>query len=250
MNHTGKSTARDLSLISPIFGVIKLDFLIKGDKRPCPYLPGQVAQEELFVAKNFPAELYHDFMDHGFRRSGVLFYRPVCDTCCECKPLRVPALTYTSSKSQRRVFRKNQDLSIKIGRPRYNKTKQQIYEKYLSAQHEDYSYDHLYTMRKFLYRSPLNSFEFKYFIMDRLVAVSIVDMCSRSLSSVYTYYDPEFASRSPGTYTAMAEIMFCREQSIAHYYLGYFVKDCPSMNYKARFKPHEILDESNVWRPC
>jgi leucyl-tRNA---protein transferase len=248
MSRTHNSYPQDYLISSPVYGEIKLDFLIKGDKRPCPYLPGQTAQEELFTAGDFPSELYHDFMNLRFRRSGVLFYRPVCETCCECKPLRVPAFSYTPSKSQRRVFRKNQDVTIKIGRPGYTKIKQSIYKKYLQTQHGDYRFDHLYTMRKFLYSSPLDTYEFKYFILDRLVAVSIVDMCARSLSSVYTYFDPEFASRSLGTYTAMAEIMFCREKSINYYYLGYYVKDCPSMNYKARFRPHEILDKSYVWQ--
>jgi arginine-tRNA-protein transferase len=102
-------------------------------------------------------------------------------------------------------------------------------------------------MKDFLYISPIATFEFEYWLRRRLLAAGIVDVCSRSLSSVYAFYDPDFCSRSLGTFSAVQELLLCRRQGIVHYYLGFFVKDCPSMNYKARFKPHEILNKSFQW---
>src|SRR5690606_6779272 len=99
----------------------------------------------------------------------------------------------------------------------------------------------------FLYISPVQTLEFEYRLRGRLIAVSIADICSRSLSSVYAYYDPEFSRRSLGTFSAMLEINFCQGHSIPFHYLGFFVALCPSMNYKAHFRPCEILSTAGEW---
>lgn len=109
------------AVTSRLFGVIHLDFLEKGEAHPCPYLPGKVAQEEAFAASVFPSALYKDFMDHGFRRAGHLFYRPACDECAECRPLRVPVAGFIATKSQRRVYRKNADVDVTVDAPRYSR---------------------------------------------------------------------------------------------------------------------------------
>lgn len=233
---------------SDLFGPMPLDFVVRGDLHRCPYLPGRAAHEQFFRADHFDGELYHDFMDSGFRRSGVIFYRPICHGCYECRPLRVLAGRFNPTKSQRRVWRKNEDLELRVGRPALTAEKYRMYSAYLATQHEsgpEHSWD---DMRHFLYTSPLFTLELEYRLRDRLVAVSIVDVCTRSLSSVYVYYDPDFAVRSLGTYSALKEIAICRERAIAYYYLGYYVAGCPSMNYKARFEPHEILSPQGQWR--
>jgi leucyl-tRNA---protein transferase len=236
---------------SQLYGPVPLDFLVRGEDHPCPYLPGNSAREEVFGAAEFPQELYHDFMNHGFRRSGKYFYRPVCELCSECRPIRIPAGDYRLAKSHRRILRKNQEVDVRIAAPRFTKDKFRIYSDYLASQHgsePDHSPD---SLRSFLYTSPVRTLEFEYRLRGgRLLAVGIVDICSRSLSSVYAFYDPDFSSRSLGTFSAVREILFCREYHIPHYYLGFLVRGCPSMNYKAQFKPHEILDESFRWVGC
>lgn len=232
---------------SKLFGPIPLDFLVRGDVHECPYLPGVIACEEVFRADQFDGELYHDFMDHGFRRSGVIFYRPVCDGCDQCRPLRVPVGPFRPTKSQRRVWRKNEDLEVRIGIPMLSVEKFRIYSDYLAAQHQSEKEHSLADMYRFLYMSPVFTVEIEYRRRGRLVAVSIADVCTRSLSSVYVYFDPDFAARSPGTYSALREICLCRERAIANYYMGYWVADCPAMSYKARFRPHEILLAGGKW---
>ncbi len=232
---------------SPLYGLVSLDFLVRGENHPCPYSPENTAREEVFKAVEFPPELYHDFMNYGFRRSGVYFYRPVCEACSQCRPIRVLAREYRPTKSHRRILRKNAELDVRIAPPQFTKDKFRIYSDYLTSQHgcePDHSADGL---RNFLYTSPVRTLEFEYRLRGRLLAVAIADICSRSLSSVYAFYDPDSSSRSLGTFSAIQEILFCREHNIPHYYLGFFVSDCPSMNYKARFKPHEILGDSFQW---
>lgn len=234
-------------VVSPLFGRVPLDFLVQGDFHQCPYLPGRVAREEMFRALEFPPELYHDFMDHGFRRSGYYFYRPVCPRCKECRPIRVVVPGHRLTKSLRRIINKNRDVALKIGKPRVTAEKHSLYCRYLEAQHNGYQSSAIEDLRRFLYNSAVHTLEFEYRLLDRLIAVGIVDVCSRSLSTVYAYYEPEFSHRSLGTFSALEEIRFCREHGVPYYYLGYYVAGCKSMSYKNRFEPNEILDLSTLW---
>lgn len=243
----GFDELRASRIVSPLFGVLSLDFLVKGDAHECPYLSGRQAREEAFGTADFSPELYHDFMDHGFRRSGEFFYRPACEDCRECRSLRVIVSEYKPKKSHRRIMQKNQDVEIRVDSPRFTMEKQRIYSAYLAAQHNSLQSDSPEDMRRFLYCSPVRTREFEYRVKGRLVAAAIVDLCSRSLSTVYAFYDPEFASRSLGTFSALHEIMVCRQYGIPYYYMGYYIADCPSMSYKARFKPHELLVGPRTW---
>ncbi len=155
--------------------------------------------------------------------------------------LRVPVKSFRPSKSMRRLMRKNEDLTMTVGPPGLSAEKCRMYAAYLAERHDSRPKDPENDLRSFLYSSPVFSVEFEYRCASALVAVSIADLCSRSLSSVYTFFDPDFSDRSPGSYSAVQEIRFCRENGIPYYYLGFHVKDCGAMSYKARFKPHEIL---------
>jgi leucyl-tRNA---protein transferase len=247
IGHSPQGKQGNAVLVSPLFGVLSLDFLVKSDPHPCPYLPGREAQEEIFRSADLHPELYHDFMDHGFRRSGQYFYRPVCPQCRECRSLRVPAGEFKPTKSQRRVQNKNRDVEVSIAIPTYTDEKFRIYADYLAMQHDSSLDCSKKEFRTSLYSSPVHTVEFEYRLNGRIAAVSIADMSSRSLSSVYVYYDVELSSRSLGTLSAVQEILFCRRRRIPYYYLGFLVQGCQSMNYKARFTPHEILNPDFTW---
>jgi len=151
------------------------------------------------------------------------------------------------NKSQRRVLRKNEDVEIRVHAPRFAKEKFRIYSDYLLMKHETIPDESPVHLRDSLYSSPVTTIEFEYRVRGHLVGVGIADLCSRSLSSVYMFYDPDCSERSLGTFSAIQEIFFCREHSVSHYYLGFFVRQCTSMNYKERFRPHEIMDRSRNW---
>jgi leucyl-tRNA---protein transferase len=229
------------------YGEILLDFLEPGAPHRCPYLPEKEAREEGFRADSFPPDLYEDFMNHGFRRAGSVFYRPVCGDCDECRPLRVITGRFNPSKSQRRVLKRNADIDVKLGLPRFSKEKYRLYSSYLDMHHGSSQGDSPEELEHFLYTSPIFTVEVEYLLRGRLVAVGILDLGFGSLSSVYTFFDPDLSSRSPGTLSVLREIMLCREKSLPHYYLGYFVAQCRSMNYKARFRPCEILTPDGRW---
>ncbi len=229
---------------------MRLDFLESGDLHVCPYLGDRIAREECFTASRCPPELYHDLMDVGFRRSGVLFYRPRCPDCAECRPLRVLTQEFRPDKSQRRVLRKNSDvIATTLAVPQLTTEKYKLFNAYNKWKHGSRERWSFTRIASFLYKRPVNTYEIEYRIegSPRIAAVSIVDVCSRSVASVYTYYDPAHARRSPGTYTALAEIAEAASQGIPYYYLGYYVADSRAMNYKRLYKPHEILNEDYFW---
>lgn len=195
--------------------------------------------------------IYHALMDRAFRRSGRFFYQPVCRGCRACQPIRVPTATFAPSKSQRRVRRRNADVTVTVTpRPRPSREKFDLYVRYQRARHNPDRGEDAAGFAEFLYQSSVDSLEFAYRDpAGKLIGVGIGDVCRHSLSSVYFYFDPDEARRSPGIFSAMWEIAFAAEKGIPHYYLGYWVRDCAAMGYKADLGPCELLGPDGVWRP-
>ena len=99
-----------------------------------------------------------------------------------------------------------------------------------------------------LVNSCMLTIEMRYFFDDVLVGVGIIDLGRDAASSVYFYFDPDKADLSPGTFSALEEIAFCRRTGRSHLYLGLYVEDCRHLSYKANFRPHERLVDGD-WRP-
>jgi arginine-tRNA-protein transferase len=207
-----------------------------------------VAQSRAFWAEKMPGEVYHALMEAGFRRSGQLVYQPICRGCRECLPIRVPVDKFSPSKSQRRCYRQNQDLSVSVGSLQSSDEKWLLYQRYVAEWHQKDADDRS-AFESFLYESPVDTVEFCYRdSAGTLLAVGICDICGQSLSSVYFYFDPKQAQRGLGTFGALHELDFARNRNIPYYYLGYWIDECPSMQYKAMYRVHEILHPDNVWR--
>ncbi len=225
-----------------MFELIDSGQLPRAPEHDCSYLPGRLAQSEGFTARELDAELYHDLMDRGFRRSGVFVYRPCCQGCNACVPLRIAVDTFKPSDSQKRAVRRNRDLSIHVAAPDYSPEKLDLYQRYMAHQHpgSPQSSDGQ-GLRDFLYSSIVNTAEVEYRKDGRLVAVSILDVCHFSVSSVYHYFDPQESQRSLGVYSVVAEIGLAREMGVPYLYMGYWIDGCPTMQYKAKFGPHELL---------
>ena len=217
-------------------------------EHPCPYLPGRLARERAFVAESLEPDTYHELMDRGFRRNGSMFYAADCTACRRCVPIRVPVAEFTPSRSQRRVLRKNHDMVTHFGESQWSPKKWERYRRYLQAQHgridDDESPE---SLRQSLYARVVDTVEVTYWIGERTVATSLLDVCSRSVSAVYHFFDPDFADRSPGVYSVLAEIEWARRTGVPHYYLGYWIEGAPTMEYKANYRPHELLIDG-VWQ--
>ncbi len=214
----------------------------------CPYLPGRQSRSAAFRASSLSAEIYHDLMDAGFRRSGDIIYQPQCPGCRQCIPLRVCVDRFVPSKSQRRVLRRNDDLDVYVGPARIDARRVELYRKYVIQRHKRDLSDSDDTPA-WLYRSPVTTVETTFMTGDgRLLAVGICDVSTRSVSSVYFFFDPDEAGRSLGTFGALCEIDYARRMGIPYYYLGYWIPESPAMSYKANFAPAEVLSTDGVWR--
>lgn len=220
-------------------------------EHPCPYLPGRMATDRAIWAGSMPPEIYQQFMDAGFRRSGKLLYQPACSGCRACISIRVPVAAFRPNKSQRRCARRNSDLRITRQRLAFSEEKFELYRKYLVEWHQRQDVEGPAAFKSFLYDSPLEStLEFEYRDgRGRLVAVGICDLCPAVLSSVYLYFDPAESRRGLGTFAALHEIEFARQRGLRHYYLGFWVEACGAMAYKRNFVPNEILHPDGAWRP-
>jgi arginine-tRNA-protein transferase len=167
--------------------------------------------------------------------------------------LRVPVERFRPGKSQRRCWRRNQDLSVAVDLAKCSDEKWALYARYESQRHGEppgkNSVEDREAFEHFLYRSPVDTIECTYRDRSgRLLAVGICDICGQSLSSVYFFFDPGCARRGLGIFGVMWELDFARRQNIAQYYLGFWINGCRKMQYKADFRPYQILCADGQWR--
>lgn len=222
--------------------------LPRSELYPCSYLPDLQARQQAFRAEHLDPDVYHQLMDRGFRRSGDVFYAMECPTCRRCVQIRVPVADFVPSRSQRRAWRRNQDVVLRVQRPQFTEAKWELYRRYLQAQHgKADAGEGPEAFAASLYAEVVGTVEATYHLGDQLVGVTILDVCKASLSSVYHFFDPEHAARSLGVFSVLAEIEWCRQNSIPHYYLGYWIEGAPTMHYKANYRPHELLRDG-VWQ--
>lgn len=214
---------------------------------PCPYLPGLQTRSEAYYFHDIDGASYERLMARGFRRSGRVVYRPQCRGCTECKQLRVAVGTFAPTKSMRRIARRNADVTMKVDAPVPTEEKFDIFSRYLDAQHDSLMPRSPQSFVEFLYDSPVDTIEFTYRLGNRIAGVSVADRCPHGLSSVYCYFDPDFSIRSLGTLSVLREVAHCRELGLSYYYLGFYIAKSPTMAYKARFRPNEILLADDTW---
>jgi arginine-tRNA-protein transferase len=228
-------------------------------KSVCGYLPGRMTVFRAFETEELSPETYQRLMDAGFRRSGTLVYQPMCPGCRQCVPIRVPVARFQPSKSHRRVLRKNADLVVTVNIPAPSVEKYELYDSYQRQWHDGKQAGDPMGFLTFLYQSPVHTLEFEYRDPTsgtedeltrggKLLGVGICDLTPRALSSVYFYFDPSAARRSLGTFSVLYELAWAREHKLLHWYAGYWVKGCATMDYKARFQPAELLGTDGVWR--
>jgi arginine-tRNA-protein transferase len=219
-----------------------------GEPYPCPYLAGRSARQLNVLPRPLAPGTYHALMDLNFRRLGPIFYRPACADCAECRMIRIPVAEFRRSRSQRRSWERNADLVVAVGAPRPSDEKHRLYARYLDARHDGQMDGSTEEFLGFLYSSPMETQEVTYSAAGRLLAVGIFDLEPAALSAVYCYFEPTAGGRSLGVYNILWLLEECRRRGADHLYLGYYVKDCQRMRYKADYLPCEILEPGGRWR--
>ncbi|TDR93845.1 arginyltransferase [Enterovirga rhinocerotis] len=222
---------------------------------PCPYLPGfQERKVFTHIVGRRAREINEVLTQGGFRRSQTIAYRPACEQCQACVSVRVLVDEFSPTGGMRRVLRRNDDLVGTEIPNRPSSEQYALFRRYLEARHGeggmvdmtvlDYALmiedshveTHLVEYRR---RGPDTAVHGRG--QGPLVAVCLIDELSDGLSMVYSFFDPDFADRSIGTYLILDHVRRARERRLPHLYLGYWVRESKKMAYKERFVPQERL---------
>lgn len=216
---------------------------------PCSYLSNRQAIT-LFMdpATSLDSNLYSHLSDIGFRRSGRHIYRPRCNGCNACIPARVAVNDFAPRRSQRKTWKKNQDLEVTAHKAINDDETYALYKIYIDNQHKD---GDMYPateeqFESFLVQCPEFCTFYKFRLKGQLIAVAVTDRLSNGLSAIYTFYHPESNRRSLGRFCILWQIEQAKAMGLEHLHLGYWIKDCQKMNYKIQYRPLEIYI-NNRW---
>lgn len=206
----------------------------------CPYLEGQQSASILVDPDaSIKPSLFALLSRSGFRRSGTMLYSPKCPTCNACISVRIPSKRFKASRSQKRVWKKNSDLTATIEEVSFKQEHFELYLKYQRDRHSESSMcdedPEKYT--SFIESNFSNSKFICLYLDQTLIGISVIDQFGGGLSAVYTFFDPEQSKRSLGTYVIMYLLKIAKLQHIPFLYLGYWVDGSPKMDYKRNFKP-------------
>lgn len=221
------------------------------EPHPCSYLEGQQSLSLYVDPKaDLDAEMLTLLSLNGFRRSGRLVYRPNCPNCQACLSTRLRAFEFLPNKAQKRIVKRNLDLTLSVEVPNNSDEFYALFERYINERHSD---GDMYPASREQFADFLTQ-DFgttRYLVarqQQKIIACMVFDVLHDGLSSVYCFYDPAAEARSLGTLMIVRLTQLTYALGLPYNYLGYFVAGSPKMDYKRHFKPQEVwLDGRWQW---
>ena len=220
----------------------------------CGYLPDRHWSLQYEMVANLAAVEYTERLEQGWRRFGGMLFRPQCPSCRACQSLRVQVRRFQPNRSQRRAWKANHaEIEVRVGRPRVSRAKLKLYDRFHEFQTDSKGWpEHpakdAQSYRESFVHNPEFTEEWCYFLEGRLAGVGYADRLADCMSAIYFFYDPDLRARSLGTFNVLCLLEECIVRGLTHLYLGYFVEGCRSLEYKANFKPNEVLHPDGKWR--
>jgi len=211
---------------------------------PCSYLDRNDAQT-IFVdpRRLITGRIYQALSDQGFRRSGSHLYRPHCNNCDACTPIRLPVEKFRPNRTQRRVAKRNSGLRVVIEPATFNRRFYSLYERYISLRHAD---GDMYPASEDQFRTfLLSQWSATQFMSlydgERLLSVAVTDQTDSGLSAVYTFFEPTLEKRSLGVLSILQQIEWAKSLGLPYLYLGYWIQGSQKMVYKTSYRPLELF---------
>lgn len=220
-------------------------------RHPCSYLEGKQATT-LFLDPDVAPDdnLYSHLSRLGFRRSGNYLYRPHCADCTACLPVRIDTKNFQWKRRFRRILQKNNDLTMRWEKAAFHPDIYALYARYIDQRHSDGDMypPSLEQFQQFLFSRWSDTRFLSFFAGEKRLAVAVTDQLDDGYSAVYSFFEPQEAHRSLGTFAILKQIEICQAQDIPYLYLGYLVRQCQKMAYKADFQPLQVFSTLG-WQP-
>ena len=213
----------------------------------CAYLPNKSVRMNYKYIEEATRPYNTALIHRGWRRFGCYYFHPICNGCNECKSIRIDVNNFKLTKSQKKSIKRNSNTEIIIQTPSLTQAHIDLYNKYHAFKHQKDNWSHrTISSREYSENFVEGAHNFGKEVLflenGKIIGIDLIDILDDGISSIYFYYDPDYARLSLGIYSLLYQIELAKVLELPWIYLGYWVEGCKAFAYKPNFQPQEILD--------